>query len=107
MNNKEIKITSKCPIRTCLELLGGKWKLLIVYQLRSNPLRLSELRKQIPEISEKMLIQELKFLVDSNLVTRTNFGEVPPRVEYSLTPKGYLAMPLIEEMNNFSAAYIS
>jgi DNA-binding HxlR family transcriptional regulator len=100
-----LKITARCPIRTTLELVGGKWKLLIVFQLFQGPLRLSELKKSIPDISEKMLIQELKTLVDSDLVSRKNFGEVPPRVEYALTEKGKAAMPLIEAMRNFALEY--
>ncbi|WP_194778347.1 winged helix-turn-helix transcriptional regulator [Pararhodonellum marinum] len=100
-----LKITARCPIRTTLELIGGKWKLLILFQLFNGPYRLSELKKSIPDISEKMLIQELKTLVDSELVSRKNFGEVPPRVEYALTEKGKAAMPLIEAMRNFALQY--
>lgn len=105
MNKTEIHITARCPIRTTLELLGGKWKLLILHQLYGRSLRLNELRKIIPDISEKMLIQELKVLVDSGLVTRTNFGEVPPRVEYALTPKGERVQPLIAQMVLFAKEY--
>ncbi len=101
----EIHITPKCPIRTTLELLGGKWKLLILHQLYPKTLRLSELKGIIPDISEKMLIQELKTLVDSGLVHRKNFGEVPPRVEYSLTEKGKHAKPVIEAMVQFALLY--
>lgn len=105
MDNEVIKITARCPIRTTLELVGGKWKLLILFQLANKPLRLSELKKKIPDISEKMLIQELKILVDSKLVERKNFGEVPPRVEYALQPIGYKILPLISEMKNFASEY--
>ena len=105
MNQEQIQITAKCPIRTTLELLGGKWKLLILFQLNIEPKRLSVLKKLIPDISEKMLIQELKVLVDNHLVIRNNYGEVPPRVEYSLTEKGKLAMPLIAEMKRFADNY--
>jgi DNA-binding HxlR family transcriptional regulator len=107
MNNEIIKITARCPIRTTLELVGGKWKLLILFQLVNKPLRLSEIKKQIPNISEKMLIQELKNLMDSKLVERKNFGEVPPRVEYELKPIGHKILPLISEMKNFAVEYES
>ncbi|WP_114749713.1 winged helix-turn-helix transcriptional regulator [Pleomorphovibrio marinus] len=100
-----IHITARCPIRTTLELVGGKWKLLILFQLFNGPLRLTGLKKSIPDISEKMLIQELKTLADSELVSRKNFGEVPPRVEYTLTEKGKAAMPLIEAMRDFALRY--
>lgn len=101
------KVTPRCPIRTTLELVGGKWKLLIIIQLASEPKRLSKLKRDIPDISEKMLIQELKNLVDSELVIRKNFGEVPPRVEYELTKKGKLALPLIDHMKDFADQYLA
>ena len=105
MNNESVKVTAKCPIRTTTELIGGKWKLLILFQLAPQPQRLSELKRLIPDISEKMLIQEMKNLCDSNLVNRENFGEVPPRVEYKLTKIGHKIMPIIAEMRNFAIEY--
>lgn len=105
MSDQIIRVTARCPIRTTLELLGGKWKLLILVQLAAQPLRLSELRRLIPDISEKMLIQELKNLQESRLVLRQNFGEVPPRVEYELTPMGRHALPLVAEMKHFADLY--
>ena len=105
MEKEKIFVTPRCPIRTSLELIGGKWKLLILQQLYDDTLRLSKLKSSIPDISEKMLIQELKILVDSGLVNRKNFGEVPPRVEYSLTEKGRNSKPLIQEMIRFAVEY--
>jgi len=105
MKSDKTYVTPRCPIRTTMELLGGKWKLLILNQLHGKKLRLSELKNQIPDISEKMLIQELKLMVISGLVHRKNYGEVPPRVEYSLTEKGRHAIPLIEEMAKFAQRY--
>lgn len=105
MKNEALKVTAKCPIRTTTDLLGGKWKLLILFQLAPQPLRLSELKRIIPDISEKMLIQELKTLGGNSLVIRKNFGEVPPRVEYELTAIGHKIMPLITEMRNFAIEY--
>ncbi|MBK6905537.1 MAG: helix-turn-helix transcriptional regulator [Saprospirales bacterium] len=105
MENEVIKVTARCPIRTTLELIGGKWKLLIVFQLAAKPLRLSELKRLIPDVSEKMLIQELKNLIDSKLAVRKNFGEVPSRVEYELTPIAHKLIPLIHEMKRFAASY--
>jgi len=106
MSDKKIEVTARCPVRTTLELIGGKWKLIILQQLcNHSELRLSELKKLIPDISEKMLIQELKILVDSNLAKRKNYGEVPPRVGYSITEKGKHTEPLIKEMVSFARAY--
>ncbi len=105
MNEQVINLSARCPIRTTLEMLGGKWRLLILFQLSKSPLRLSELKRNIPDVSEKMLIQELKSLMENGLVTRTNHGEVPPRVDYAITEKGLLALPLIEAMYRFASAY--
>jgi DNA-binding HxlR family transcriptional regulator len=106
MENGKLYVTARCPVRTTLELIGGKWKLLILQQLLVHGAsRLSQLKKLIPDISEKMLIQELKTLSESGLVVRKNYGEVPPKVEYSLTEKGQNIQPLIEEMVLFAKKY--
>lgn len=76
-----------------------------MFQLALEPLRPSQLKRLIPDISEKMLIQELKALADNNLVSRKNFGEIPPRVEYELTSVGHKIIPLIDEMRNFAINY--
>ena len=104
--DKKIAVTARCPIRTTMDLLGGKWKLLILFQLRDGALRTSELKRCIPDISEKMLIQELKTLVIQQLVERHDFQEQPKRVEYRLTEKGKAALPLIEGMKQFAASYL-
>lgn len=104
---KEMNVTPRCPIRTTLEMLGGKWKLLIIYQIGEQALRFGELKRLLPDISEKMLVQELKSLVDSDLLTRHSYGEVPPRVDYRLTEKGKMALPLIDHLRAFGQEYIS
>lgn len=104
--HKERKITPRCPIRTTLEMLGGKWRLLIIGEIGRGHVRYGELKRAIPDISEKMLVQELKNLMENELVDRKNFGEVPPRVEYSLTHKGKKALELIEPIKNFGLEYM-
>lgn len=99
---KEPNVQARCPVRTTLEMLGGKWSLLIVNALRNGGLRPSELMRIIPEISEKMLMQELKHLQVSELVERKADGD---RVFYQLTEKGKLAFPLLEAMRNFARQY--
>ena len=74
-----------CPVRTTLNVLGGKWKLLILSYLLDEPRRYGELRRLMPEITEKMLIQELRELETDGIVARTVHQTVPPRVDYSLT----------------------
>ena len=90
-----------------MDLLGGKWKLLILFQLHEASRRPSELRRLIPDISEKMLLQELKDLCMNQLAQRIDYDEQPPRVEYRITEKGRLAIPVVEEMARFSNGYLS
>ncbi|NVO32095.1 winged helix-turn-helix transcriptional regulator [Hymenobacter lapidiphilus] len=105
MVSTPVSITARCPIRTTLELVGGKWRLLILHQLRGGALRFGELRRLLPDISEKMLVQELRHLTDAGLLVRHNFGEVPPRVEYELTEAGRFALPLVEAVASFGQQY--
>lgn len=99
-------LSPTCPIRTTLEMLGGKWRLLIINEIGGGSLRYGEIKRAIPEISEKMLTQELKTLVDNDLVVRRNYGEVPPRVDYSLTENGKKALQLIGPIRDFGLQYI-
>ena len=103
---KEMKITPRCPIRTTLEMLGGKWKLLIIFQIGERAVRFGELKRSLPDISEKMLVQELKSLADNDLVVRHSYGEVPPRVDYRLTERGKMALPLIGHLRDFGQGYV-
>ena len=77
-----------CGLEAALAVVGGKWKVLILWALRGEPSRFGELRRRIPGISEKMLIQHLKELEQDQIVTRRDYKEVPPRVDYALTPFG-------------------
>ena len=77
-----------CGLEAALEVVGGKWKVLILWGLRDEPRRFGELRRLIPGISEKMLIQHLKEMQADGIATRKDYKEVPPRVEYSITPFG-------------------
>ncbi len=95
-------ITARCPIRTTLELVGGKWKLLLLFQLYQQPQRWSSLKKQLPDISEKMLTQELNILVDSLLIERV---EQSSHSFYRLTDKGKAVWPLLQAMRTFAQAY--
>ena len=104
--NSTINITPRCPIRTTLELLGGKWRLLIIHQIGEQTMRFGELKRSLPDISEKMLVQELKNLTDNGLVIRRSYGEVPPRVDYRLTAQGKKVLPLIDHLRAFGEAYV-
>ena len=87
-----------------MEMLGGKWTLLIVHALGGDRLRFAELRRRVPGISDKMLTQELRALAENGLVARHDYGEVPPRVDYLLTARGREGLEVVEALAQFGAA---
>jgi DNA-binding HxlR family transcriptional regulator len=95
-----------CPVRTTLNVLGGKWKLLILSYLLDEPRRYGELRRLMPEITEKMLIQELRDLETDGIVARTVHQTVPPRVDYSLTEQGQSVRPVFAELVGWGLQYL-
>lgn len=95
--NKEI-VQNECPVTFTLEKIGGRWKPLILYHLQSGTLRYGQLKKCIPAITEKMLVQHLRELEADNLVNRNVKPVVPPHVEYSLTPAGLTLGPILHAM---------
>jgi DNA-binding HxlR family transcriptional regulator len=95
-NNENRKaISAVCPVSFALEKVGGRWKPLIIYNLRNGRLRYSELKKAIPPITEKMLIQHLKQLEIDKLVIRKVIEVMPPHVEYSLSDSGAELLPAL------------
>lgn len=84
-----------CALELALELIGGKWKIMMLYQLRNGALRSSELQRRMRDISGKMFAQTARSLERDGLIVREVFPVVPPRVEYSLTPLGESAIPVI------------
>lgn len=103
---KKCAATYQCPVEATLELIGGKYKPVILWHLIDAPLRFSELRRLIPRATAKMLTQHLRELEADGLVGRTVFPVVPPRVEYALTPLGNSVIPVLEAMCNWGSAYL-
>lgn len=95
-----------CPVKKALDVLGGKWKMLIINEVGEDVRRYGEIRRLIPDISEKMLIQELKSLVEYGVLEKKAYPEIPPRVEYQLTEKGRKVLPLIEEMKTIGREFL-
>ena len=87
-----------CPLQKAINVIGGKWKTIILYILADETLRFGELRKAIPKITQKMLTQQLRELESDGLVTRVIFAEVPPRVEYSVTKKAKDLRPILNQL---------
>lgn len=88
-----------CPVETCLELLSGKWKPRILWKLHQRGVvRFGELKRGLPEITAKMLTQQLRELEQDGLITRKVYAEVPPRVEYSLSEFGLTLKPVLDTL---------
>lgn len=88
----------ECPIRPALEVIGGKWKPIILYHLMQGKKRFGELRTLIPETTQKMLTQHLRELEEDKIIVRRVYPEVPPKVEYSLTTFGKTLRPVMREL---------
>ena len=88
--------THNCPIKPAIDIIGGKWKVIILYQLRGRVLRFGELKKGIPGITSKMLTQQLREMEQDRLVTRKVYAEVPPRVEYKATESADELGPILD-----------
>ncbi len=100
------KKRSLCPVSATLNLIGGKYKALIVWHLFDRTVRFSELKKQISGATPKMFTQQLRELENDGLVTRTVYPVVPPKVEYSLTAKAKALRPILEAMYDFGTALL-
>lgn len=88
-----------CPVETCMELLSGKWKPRILWKLHQHGVvRFGQLKRGMPEITAKMLTQQLRELEQDGLITRRVYAEVPPKVEYSLSPFGETLKPILDNI---------
>ena len=96
----------RCPVETTLELIGGKYKVLILWHLSEGTMRFSELKKEIPGATAKMLTQQLREMETQNLIHREVFPVVPPKVEYSLTELGKSLMPVLIAMRDWGSSYL-
>lgn len=96
-----------CPVATTVQLIGSKWKLLILRNLMVRPWRFNELHKDLAGISQKVLTDSLRALEADGIVTRTVYAEVPPRVEYALSELGETMRPILDAMEQWGAGYRS
>ncbi|MBV2183820.1 MAG: helix-turn-helix transcriptional regulator [Rhizobium sp.] len=94
-------LVSRCPIEEVMQILSGRWPTLLIYYLQEGTKRFSDLRRNNPTISHKMLTLELRKLEDAGIVRRTEFGGYPLRVEYDLTPEGEQLVPLIDALGDW------
>lgn len=94
-----------CPVETTLMLIGDKWKVLILRDLRSGTKRFGELKKSVTGISQKVLTSNLRDMEENGLLTREVFAEVPPRVEYTMTELGLSMCPILDAMAQWGTNY--
>ena len=96
-----------CPVAMAVSLIGGKWKLLIIRNLKERPWRFNELQRDIEGISQKVLTDSLRRMIDDGLVYRHDYQEMPPKVEYGLTELGKEMLPIIDALADFGNYYKS
>lgn len=96
-----------CPVATAVSLVGGKWKLLIIRNLRMRPWRFNELQRDLEGISQKVLTDSLRQMMDDGLVYRHDYQEMPPRVDYSLTELWEKLLPIMDALADFGNYYKS
>ena len=99
-------ITDRCPVETTLEMIGGKYKALILWHLSDGKLRFSELKKAVANATPKMLTQQLRELESNKLIHREVYPVIPPKVEYSLTETGRSLIPVLMAMRDWGAGYL-
>ena len=96
-----------CPVATAVSLIGGKWKLLIIRNSKERSWRFNELQRDIEGISQKVLTDSLRQMIDDGLVYRHEYQEIPPKVEYGLTELGKEMLPIIDALADFGNYYKS
>ncbi|MGI6211854.1 MAG: winged helix-turn-helix transcriptional regulator [Anaerovoracaceae bacterium] len=106
MYQKKLEDDIRCPLEYGMQVFGGKWKSRIICVLNAmGKLRYSELRKELTNITDAVLASTLKELIASGLVQRKSYDEIPPRVEYSLTEKGYSILPILREICSWAGLF--
>lgn len=94
-----------CPIGTAINIIGGKWKLPVLYNLRAKTLRFGEIQKALPQVTQKMLTQQLRELESDGMISRKVYAEVPPKVEYSITPLAKQLEPILDLLCGWGMEY--
>lgn len=98
-------VYTECPVEAALDLIGGRWKTMIIALLMGGTMRFNELERRLKGVTHRVLTAQLRDLERCRLVSREVFPEVPPRVEYSLTETGKSLGPLIDELKNWGEKY--
>jgi DNA-binding HxlR family transcriptional regulator len=107
MKHRSYDCSAGCPVEATLELIGGKWKGLVLYHLLQGTMRFNELRRKVPSVTQRMLTRQLRELEGAGLIRRTVYAEVPPRVEYALTPQGESLRPVIMALREWGQTHLA
>lgn len=103
MKNETCKLA--CPVERSLEVIGGKWKIVIIFHLSTGTKRFNELRRLMPNVTQRMLTRQLRELEDHGIVCRKVYAEVPPKVEYKLTALGYSLNPVLDVLHKWGSEH--
>jgi DNA-binding HxlR family transcriptional regulator len=106
MRHKRYDCNFGCPVEACLEVVGGKWKGVILFHLLGGTKRFNEMSRLVPGITQRMLSRQLRELEADRIVERKVYPEVPPRVEYSLTEFGRTLEPILRTLQQWGAQYL-
>ncbi|MBX9768370.1 MAG: helix-turn-helix transcriptional regulator [Bdellovibrionales bacterium] len=102
---RKYDVAEGCPVEATLDVIGGKWKGVILYHLLGDTIRFGELRRIVPDVTQRVLTKQLRELEAVGIVHRKVYAEVPPKVEYSLTPLGKTLSPIIKAMRDWGYNY--
>ncbi|CAN7278916.1 helix-turn-helix domain-containing protein [Paenibacillus sp. LjRoot153] len=102
-----MEIDKPCPVEAAVRLIGGKWKIVILYHLsEQGTKRFNELRRIVPDATQRTLTRQLRELEDVGLITRKIYPEIPPRVEYTLSESGKSLIPLLAQLKDWGESYL-
>ena len=107
MSQTKFDCVQGCPVEATLKIIGGKWKGVILYHLLTETIRFNELRRLIPEITQRMLTKQLRELEADKLILRKVYAEVPPKVEYSMSEYGLTIAPIIHALQNWGTNHLA
>lgn len=94
-----------CPVEVTLKVIGGRWKVLIIHRLLNGTMRFNQLQRDLTGITHRTLSRQLREMEADQLIIRNNFNEIPPRVEYSLSPLGYSLRAILLAMDEWGKKY--
>ena len=106
MRHKQYDCDFGCPVEACVEVIGGKWKGVILFHLLGGTKRFNELARLMPDVTQRMLTRQLRELEADQVVARKIYPEIPPRVEYSLTEFGRTLDPVLRTLQKWGMAYL-